>query len=817
MLEDIFDLEGEKALAEGLFNPFCFRAKRRAVHLADHLLNDQGEIEGLAQAIELLKTEPLTIAGVYDDGEITQHFLRVLTELNENPLLLQKLFQFGLPLTDSYLEKMIAATIGIEPPIDDRAVIWAVLSALLCPLRQSVGSCFATAPAIIVHEEQSLQFLDDLSSLLYKGLLTRVVAGEEYSVPVSPSPGLGDLKHPFTTGHPAYVRALAALGHAPETEEGGTFLSQLEIRLLDVHNLTRRDWTLHKKKQTPKGEAIEGMEADFRVAKAEFVAFSDHLLLKTWEFTLASFVDVKTEFSSWNLFSSLGFQEEEPGGIGDLLYRDLKIRLDEANEKLSHFQQEYEISFDQVRATQHLLKGASNEAEGRRLRAEHTARMYHLNACEEMRDKWSETAHNIANFFSFFLNTLFETFPEYFQEVYDGEMFEMGGDAYDDSPAGFRLICKHGRTHVGSWTFIREREEYITALKEFFHAVEPTLVEKCEWEEGKTLTVQLITTILHHISTEEFILTAFARMAKAHRLPLKKITMKELETLEKKPWAYTSGGTLPTLLRTYFRREGSLTEEKRWVESPEDLLIFLLETLKALPPFVTEPFDEDSAKRMLMTSPTHAFSLLPGESLFKKGWQDSGFTYTWVRDQIIRPARRFYRAIKLDPREQLLLMQGLAKILPPIESHDLQKNFHPSDKTLSVERLYTVLLKHLTPMKRILLDRFLFQALPLSQEGLTRRELHDQLVSEGFTHAGAAQKMQDDGATAPTPLIFADTNWPKTYFAFLVHPAGGDLELWQTDRLGLSGIPMREWAPYLNGTMQENWSVFTRPHEYRAI
>jgi len=42
-------------------------------------------------------------------------------------------------------------------------------------------------------------------------------------------------------------------------------------------------------------------------------------------------------------------------------------------------------------------------------------------------------------------------------------------------------------------------------------------------------------------------------------------------SFEKKPWAYTSGGTLPTLLKTYFRREGTFSEETRWVESPQDL------------------------------------------------------------------------------------------------------------------------------------------------------------------------------------------------------------------------------------------------------
>ncbi len=64
---------------------------------------------------------------------------------------------------------MIATTLDVEVELTDRHVICAILSALLCPLRQSVGSCFATAPAILVHEEQLELFLDDMQQLLYKG------------------------------------------------------------------------------------------------------------------------------------------------------------------------------------------------------------------------------------------------------------------------------------------------------------------------------------------------------------------------------------------------------------------------------------------------------------------------------------------------------------------------------------------------------------------------------------------------------------------------------------------------------------------------
>ncbi len=52
-------------------------------------------------------------------------------------------------------------------------------------------------------------------------------------------------------------------------------------------------------------------------------------------------------------------------------------------------------------------------------------------------------------------------------------------------------------------------------------------------------------------------------MAKAHEMPLMKNPLAHLDKMEKKPWAYTSGGTMTTLLKSYFRREGEITEEPK--------------------------------------------------------------------------------------------------------------------------------------------------------------------------------------------------------------------------------------------------------------
>jgi len=133
------------------------------------------------------------------------------------------------------------------------------------------------------------------------------------------------------------------------------------------------------------------------------------------------------------------------------------------------------------------------------------------------------------------------------------------------------------------------------------------------------------------------------------------------------------------------------------------------------------------------------------------------------------------------------------------------------------------------------IDGFLFEMLPLIDptkllkelklqltiEGpIGRRELHD-LIIESFAksqsvdrHVELTALMEKNGLTPPRPLIFADTNWAKYFFSFLVNPATGNLELWRTDKIGLTGAPMSEWEPFLNGALKEHWGIFCRPHEY---
>jgi hypothetical protein len=824
--------------------------------------------------------------------------------------------KFQKPLCHKWAEKLIFETLGLSSAssLTDAQIRAAVLCACLTPLRQNVGSCFATAPAIVIQKEQISLFLDDLYQLLSTGKLKRTFGGIEYVIPLSPSTGIGDLKKNliakdskarvgFCPGLIAAMQVSGAIGsHLPLEELGEKVQDLIQAHALGKNQLTPSDLIrqvlLEKLLLTEediersrsleishfksskliigssdtgvsrKLEQIGAFKQKEKEARAAFNAMCDNALLKCWEFTLASFSEVKMEFSRWNLYTSLGLAPEEHGGLGELIYRKVDEKIKELNKKIEEYQKQYEAAFDQVRTTEALLRNVSSESDARRLQAEHQSRVYHMRTCLEMRDTVYEQGSNYSNLLSFLVKAYDQKFPEYFQEIYDAEMQEVQGDMYDDSPAGFRLVYKHGRVDPSTWTLIYDAEEYIEALLNFFSATESQIAAECSWEGGQQEILEITSAIIAHVRTSVFLETAFERMAKAHQAPLSKALPKNWQAIEKKPWAYTSGGTMTTLLKTYYCRESELTSEGKWVENESELLIFILDTLKNLPPNITDGFLKNPRKAMLVTSPSHAFLLLPGQEFLRLGWQEEIFTYTWVRDSVFLPSQHFYADMRLGPAEQSFILSRFCEELPPLLGHYLNQVFIPSDKRLLVVEWRKMLLDALiqrtqsqTPQQQRVLtdgiDAFLYQTLPLISgkewKMLTRRILSDLMSDEVektlqlFPDAPAplmtASEVRDAakgcyllsqrklalpfdlhvfialharfvGVAPPTPLLFADTNWTNNFFGFVVNPGNGRLELWRLDRTLSQGVQMSDWKHWLNGKDRKPWSIFTRPFEY---
>lgn len=912
----------------------------RTRRLSNLLINDKGEINltVIPRLIDLLKQIKYSLGPNRQyDTKRQEHLLQVLTVLSENKEALRLLKSIDKPLSHRYADQIIRDSLQLpqNTPITEAHARRAVLSAWMCLLRQNVGSCFATAPAIIIQSEQPVQFLKDVAELLNTGRLKRTFGGIEYAVPLSPSWGSGDLKKLFILPageeffkseiwlSPGLTAAFAAAGLIdPEAEPDvnseivkDLILSVLDIKsnqaylitsaeeiikkaLLKSLGLTEKDLIDYEnrpkvmvfggllvqgsavsKESKGKSELCENYHALFLAASNALKALTDNALLRAWEFSIASFAETKSQFTRWNLYSSLGLGAEESGGIGACLYEEVSLRLDLANRRIHELQADYENIFHQLKTIESRMQSVQSEKEAQWIKAEYQSKRNEFYTFEEMRDKVHHRAEKLAGLFDYLIDKYDALFPQYFQEIYDADMHDVSIGPYDDSPAGFRLLYKHGRTNTSQWTLIHSPDEFVESLTSFFTATERELSSDHNLE-GMQIDISEITTrIVNHVRSKEFLETAFYRMAIAHQTNPIKNPLEHLEQIDKKPWAYTSGGTMGTLVSCYYKLPAPPAESARWVENTTELLVFLADTLKQIPPNLLKDYQNGKNKSMLMHSPTHAFLLKPSSPCFQRVWTTDAFTYTWARDHLISPKMKKIEHVHLTEEQMIYFIEKLSLKVPINYRHYLKKHLSQVHGTKDVQDFRNYLFANIqndrglkstgsTVIQEDDIDSLLYTLLPLfprselktrlaqifnavtsisdedksrmmeifdlcsptiTQEtvadaallqevakGLLCLNLEDTSVEEDY-HLLIAEAAVGLDYAMPLPIIFADTNWVKEDFCFVINPGTGRLELWRGDYTGRALSPMSAWEQWLDGSRKDRtWGVYTKPFEYSA-
>ncbi len=909
----------------------------RTRQLAQLLVNEKGDIDlsALPTVLSYFKEHLYSLGPQRQyDGKRQEHILKVLQILTTQKDFVRVLKKFTGPLTNRWAEELIRHSLQLSSGtiITDTHIRQAVLSAWLCYIRQNVGSCFATAPAEIIHDEQPELFLQDLMDLIATGTLKRTFAGVENSVPLSASWGSGDLKKPLlirisTKGiypeiwySPGLIAAFEAIGFLKAEDRLKKKVQQIEdwikplilqnqshslcvltveeiLRTLLLQTLGITEKQVKEYESRPRGivhtqllmlpdsaknlggvgERCANFLQLFEIAKNTFKSLADNALLKAWEFTLASFSDIRYEFARWNFYASLGLQTNESGGIGQCIYQIIQHKLDLANRKAQEIQYEYEMVYTQVKTLEARMRHTSTEKEIQWLKMEYQSRMNEFYFLEEQRNEAQTQASALVNLYDTLYQLYVDLFKDYFQEVYDADMQEVATGPFDDSPAGFRLLYKHGRSNTSQWTRIQNQHDFVDALASFFVATEPQIAHALNGKEIEKDLSDVVTGIINHVKTKEFLESALHRMAMAHQAPLIKDPLDHLEHIEKKPWVYTSGGTMNTLVSCYYRIEDRPKEVEKWVENEMELLVYLADTLKQIPPLFLDPYLKEKRQSMLMQSPTHAFLLKPAASPFKETWLNDEFTYTFIRDRFVRPSEIFV--------EQLLLNDEMLRYLIQQISEKVPENFQPRFKAVFghirgplnpiffreylIERLENDrglrygsrpilaieeidgLLYSLLPLFSIheLQDRL--QKILIFLPGLTVEKVNHILqllnqvsLSRGEQSIIGAQQLQEMckallclsevstttshdyhlhislaaqklGFAMPAPLIFADTNWVKDMFGFVVNPGTGKLELWRLDYTGSTGYPMTSWKQWVDGSRSDlRWGVYVKPFQY---
>jgi hypothetical protein len=838
---------------------FRFRARHLGRRIATLLIDEKGELQKdlLSQLSSQLEKKIYPL-GPKREGDplIYSHLLDCLTALEREKEVWIWIRKFSPPLCHRKAEEIIRETLWPESirTLQTYHIRRAVLAAWLTLLRQTTGSCFATAPAILI-QKKPLQFFKDLYELLSIGQLKRVFAGFEFAVPMCPSIGKGELGRNIVSPEqisfsPGLIAGLSAARLIPldeplvqkakklqeALEELGAIktpeqiLRDLSLKacgiteddVADEEYLSRiqmgpmiaREGAVFYQRPSPRGEKVADWKKRFKAAQVSFQALTECALLRVWEYTIASFCDVKIDFAKWNLYVSLGMNTEQKGGIADFLYRRIDRKLKEANEEIERLNRLYEQAVYSVRSLESLLHNAG-DAQRYELQAQMSRAVHEMQIVLDDRDRTVRRANAIAGFFAALLHHFDRKLQEYFQEVFDPSVAENEEHIFEDSPAGFRLLYKHGRSDASTWELIYDEKSYIQSLRSFFTAVEgeieiPTGLDK-DFVSG------VATELIQYIQEPEFIDEAKKRARAAGRIT---------------PWHYVSGGTMQTLLQAYYSRAEPLTETAILPRNPMDLLSVLNK--------------ERKTANLLFHSPTHAFilrlDLLP-EKAESKAEENSAAAKKWKCGEEIQEHIGHTLSEKLHASQKALFLhlfrqKHVAQTPARLRQHLLEAletvRGSPDTSGLVDSHLYEQVFllsgnqihEALSAILKPILNKNISQAIShVKHSFMGAYELHQTAksilldvlqtpyASEDWDETIAAQ-IRRLGFTYPHLLLFADTNWSGWFFGFVANAFTGQTEIWRLNRIGTQGYPMIDWKPWLSPGNKSPWVLLPRQSEY---
>ncbi|HSX26600.1 MAG TPA: hypothetical protein VLE89_06305 [Chlamydiales bacterium] len=817
-----------------------YRARHLGLRVANLLIDEKGELDRgcLKELVDLL-AQGSYLLGPRREGDafIYNHLVVSLQALQDQEEIWAALRKFSPPLVHKKAEELIRMTLWPEPirAVQTPQIRRAALAAWLTLLRQTTGSCFATAPAILI-QKNPLRFLKDIYDLLTTGRLKRIVAGKEYAVPLNPSLGRIDLQKPLRPSvehSPALIAALEAgelvssgsfeqkvrelkqilenrepfaniesLIRSLSMEAAGLSEEDLEeeerLSQLQMDTLLAKQTAIHYQRPSERAQKVSEWKKKFEKACMAFQSFADCALLRSWEYTIASFCDVKVDFARWNLYVGLGLNSEEKGGIGQFLYQFLNRHLQRLNEEAARHHQEYEQNMGAAQAI---------ERSNSRLNQELGGYVHAANQALQLRDQALEKAEGLSKFFSSLIQQYDQKLQENFQELFDPSLAGVETHLYEDSPAGFRLVYKHGRSDSSQWTSIHSGEEYSQSLRDFFSSIEADI--EVPSSLGHELLSELTTGVIQWIQQPEFLESAIKRARARGR---------------ESPWEYISGGTMETLLQAYCSRERPFKEVSTIPHSEEELMQFLMREGKVGP--------------LLIHSPTHAFIYYPPEK-----WESKRWNQKWKLNEIMQEhlTHRFSerllekeKALFLHLYRQKSVVETLAKLrdnlIDTLQSMKASSVKNPIAEVDSFLYEQTPLFSNEQAQEAL---RKLFKQFPSISEAtfsideafLGPYELQQKAKEMIFNHLKTPFSSVDwDGEIAkgarrlelcyPDPVVFADSNWSGWLFGFIVNPATNQLELWRLNRTATQGYPMNDWREWLSSKNSSPWILLTDPKEY---
>ncbi|ANH78592.1 hypothetical protein [Candidatus Chlamydia sanziniae] len=906
-----------------LQSPLAAKNLHTARKIAGYILGENNEID----TIKLIEATNYLIHCTYplgphrhNEAKAREHLLCMLKALKENPNLKNHIKALFIP-SYTAIQHLIRHTLALDSHVSLSVfhVRQAVLTALFTYLRQDVGSCFATATAILIHQEYPERFLKDIDDLLSSGKLSRVIGTREITVPINLSGCIGELFKPLhiLDLYPDPLRKLSSSPGLQKAFQAAGILETLSDPQIHVQQLLAHEYLLNKiqnayetitaneiiestllhyyqiSKNTVRSilfkEGLFSKEqlllnsqfphelsethkvyrylSAYEEAKFAFVRDTQNPLLKAWEYTLATFADANQPTAANHIRIALGWHNDGPQSLVGLLKTFAEEEIETLHTLVQQCEQTYHEARAQLAYIESRMRSPLNNQDSQILTMDHIRFRQELNKALYDWDSAQEKAKQFAVLPDFLISFYTKQIPLYFRSSYDAFIQEFA-HLYADTPAGFRIFFTHGRTHPHAWSPIYSINEFIRFLSEFFTSTEIDLLSKhavIGLEKETTTLIHRITALLHKESFQE---AALQRILQAYDLPIPESILHHLDKISHMPWVYVSGGTVTSLLTDYFEHTEPLTIIEKYPENAHELAAFFADALKDLPTGIKN-YLEEGTHSLIASSPTHVFSITAGAPLFKEAWDNDWYSYTWLRDIWMKQHNDFLYVTTLSHQG---IYTFIERFCNKYALQDVVQNFHNfcSDYTLTLPEFYEKASRFLQQLYRhapkafTLYQRYLVhqivndipyvseQQLPeildniSSYLGISSRMAYDnfsalieqhvpklsllssadvrhlykgllmesyqKLYTEEDMYLRLATAMRHHNLAYPAPLLFGDTNWPYSYFGFIVNPGTQQIDLWQFNYAGLQGYPLNNIEEILS--LQQPWTLYSNPIDY---
>ncbi|AHH23267.1 hypothetical protein C6H88_04540 [Chlamydia muridarum str. Nigg] len=891
--------------------------------LASYILNDQGDLDlgKVVECIQLL-TKYLYPLGPHrqEEGPAREHLLKMLEFLHDDQEIKSRLRRFFVP-SYAKVQDLIRNTLALSTgeTLTVRHVREAVLVSLFTYLRQDVGSCFATALAILIHQEYPLLFVRDLEDLLSSGKISRIIGDQEISVPINLLPSVGDLFKPIRVIdlYPNPVATLAswsniqaafdASGIFPKTadisQEIQTLLANERVyqKIQDFHGeITAhdviQDSLLHYYQISPSAVQSSILQEGFRNRKwgmtpgasvlsassqhvlsylesyeqatQGFIRDTQNVLLKSWEYTLATLADANQTTTVKHLQIALGWDAHDEYGLYAIIRKFLDDEIKVTHTFAGQCEQTYQEAKAQLEYVESRMRNPINKQDSQILAMDHVRFRQELNQALQDWNAAQEKLKKIITLPDFLLSFYSREIPVYFRSIYDAFIREFSGH-YADGSAGFRIVFTYGRSHPNTWEPIYSIEEFIHALTEFFTSTEGDLLAKHNVSGLEKETSVLLHHIVSALHEPRFQEAAMERILNAYDCPIPQGIFQHLDQITHTPWVYVSGGTVTTLVSNYFENKHTLSKLEKLPADPHELAAFFADALKDLPEAVKE-YLEDGEHSLLAATPSHVFSVTAGSPLFRDAWTNDWYSYTWLRDVWVSKHQAFLKHTIFD---KSAIYAFITRFCARYYLQELTQEFvyFCDDLSLSIPELYDKSVrffqstvreeKVIATLQRYLAYQLVKEAPYISEQrlpevirdissylGISSRISYDRFASlleeniekhslissselrhlyKGLLMAGYQRvyheedlsmrliaAMRHHGLAYPAPLLFGDTNWAYRYFGFILHPGTQEIDLWDFNYLGLAGRPSENKDRWFG---QNSWVLYPNPIDYGMV